>query len=164
MSERLSRIERYGQRRIAKDRHHRSGEDHRKQPEHQMPGETKSRALRSKSSAASPKKSAKERKPSRKRHLESGLNADYGASAVAEAAPTDYRRFAEYSDNPLIEIEAPPVSAAQELPSRREVYPSQRVKLTRYFFNALLFIFIAVMVALFWWGISESPWGQSNGM
>lgn len=49
---------------------------------------------------------------------------------------------------------------ASDLPSRREVYPSQRLIITRWFFNSLLFIFIAILFMLLWWGISESPWGK----
>ncbi|GGH24692.1 hypothetical protein [Paenibacillus segetis] len=48
----------------------------------------------------------------------------------------------------------------EDLPSRRELYPSQRLKLTRWFFNSLLVVFVVIMIALLWWGISDSPWGQ----
>lgn len=161
MSERLSRMERYGQRRSPKNRQHRSGSDTRKQPEQQNSSGAKSRIL--KSSAASPKKPLKEKKASRKRNREKSISSKHGANA-AEAVRIDH---GSYAVDPVSRQDAAEVSldlSAQELPSRREVYPSQRVKLTRYFFNALLFIFITVMVALFWWGISESPWGQNNGM
>lgn len=161
MSERLSRMERYGQRRSPKERHHRSGSDTRKQPEQQISSEAKSRVLRS--SAASPKRPIKEKKTSRKRNQETSFRAKRGAG-TAEAARADHR---SYTVDPVSRQEAGEAQIsleAQELPSRREVYPSQRVKLTRYFFNALLFIFITVMVVLFWWGISESPWGQNNGL
>ncbi|MCM3698203.1 hypothetical protein [Paenibacillus macerans] len=51
-----------------------------------------------------------------------------------------------------------------ELPARREVFPSQRLKWTRWFFNSLLYMFVIILVFLLWWGISDSPWGQSNGL
>ncbi len=51
-----------------------------------------------------------------------------------------------------------------ELPTRRELFPSHRIKITRWFYNSLLFIFIAITVYLLWWGISDSPWGQSHGL
>lgn len=52
------------------------------------------------------------------------------------------------------------VNTLDDMPSRRELFPSQRLKLTRWFFNSLVIIFVAIMIALLWWGISDSPWGQ----
>ncbi|RCX23228.1 hypothetical protein DFP94_101824 [Fontibacillus phaseoli] len=51
-----------------------------------------------------------------------------------------------------------------ELPTRKEMFPSQRIKLTRWFYNSLLYIFVAIMIFLLWWGISDSPWGESHGL
>lgn len=51
-----------------------------------------------------------------------------------------------------------------ELPARRELFPSQRLKWTRWFFNSLLYIFVIILVFLLWWGVSDSPWGQSHGL
>lgn len=51
-------------------------------------------------------------------------------------------------------------SNVSDMPSRRELYPSQRLKITRVFFNFLLFIFVVILFMLLWWGISESPWGK----
>ncbi|MUG44719.1 hypothetical protein [Paenibacillus woosongensis] len=160
MSERLSRMERYGQRRHPKDRHQRSGAA-RKHPEQHRSSEANSRVL--KSNEANSKKPLKETKVSRKPNRQARISAKQGADPV-EAARIARR---SYTVDPVSRQDAAGADldiTAQELPSRREVYPSQRVKLTKYFFNALLFIFITVMVSLFWWGISESPWGQNNGM
>lgn len=46
-------------------------------------------------------------------------------------------------------------SNVKDMPSRRELYPSQRLKITRWFFNFLLFIFVAILFMLLWWGISK---------
>ncbi|MBP1999511.1 hypothetical protein J2Z69_000530 [Paenibacillus shirakamiensis] len=48
---------------------------------------------------------------------------------------------------------------ADDMPSRREVFPSQRLKWTRWFFNSLVFIFIALLILLFFWGMQHSVWG-----
>lgn len=164
MSERLSRMERYGQRRSPKDRQQRSRENSRKQPEHQISSEAKSRVQRSR--VIKSEKSFKVKKGLQKqnREIQFVANADGGANATAEAALMDEQSDVGTQVSRQALEEAAPTLSAEELPSRREVYPSQRVKLTKYFFNTLLFIFIAVMVALFWWGISESPWGQNHGM
>ncbi|MNO08152.1 hypothetical protein D3C81_2306650 [compost metagenome] len=55
-------------------------------------------------------------------------------------------------------------SDVSELPTRKEMFPSQRIKITRWFYNSLLYIFIAIMIYLLWWGISDSPWGESHGL
>lgn len=70
---------------------------------------------------------------------------------------TSYEEHDVYEDynNEMQEARSTP-----DIPSRRETYPSQRLKITRLFFNFLLFIFVAILFMLLWWGISESPWGK----
>ncbi len=71
------------------------------------------------------------------------------------------------SVNDYLRAEIPPEEKEldlAELPTRKEMFPSQRIKLTRWFYNSLLYIFVAIMIFLLWWGISESPWGVSHGM
>lgn len=50
------------------------------------------------------------------------------------------------------------------LPTRKELYPSQRLKMTRWFYNSLLYIFVIILIYLLWWGVSDSPWGKSHGL
>ncbi|GIO83580.1 hypothetical protein J25TS5_05120 [Paenibacillus faecis] len=51
-----------------------------------------------------------------------------------------------------------------KLPTRKELYPSQRVKWTKWFFNTLLYVFVAILLVLLWWGLSDSPWGEKYGL
>ncbi|SDG23268.1 hypothetical protein SAMN04488542_13061 [Fontibacillus panacisegetis] len=51
----------------------------------------------------------------------------------------------------------------EDLPTRKELFPSQRLKLTRWFFNSLLYIFIVIMGLLLWWAVQDSPWGKTQG-
>lgn len=51
-----------------------------------------------------------------------------------------------------------------QLPPRRELFPSQRLRVTRIFYNVLLYVFIGITIYLLWWGISASPWGQEHGL
>lgn len=77
-------------------------------------------------------------------------------------------------ERPPLKTAIPPTSAApsligkeqdvMELPARRELFPSQRLKWTRWFFNSLLYMFVIILVFLLWWGVSDSPWGQSHGL
>lgn len=64
----------------------------------------------------------------------------------------------------ILEADGQQEPSVQDLPTRKELYPSQRIKFTRWFYNSLVFIFVAIMAALLWWGISLSPWGKSHGM
>ncbi|WMT42670.1 hypothetical protein RE628_10340 [Paenibacillus sp. D2_2] len=52
----------------------------------------------------------------------------------------------------------------KDLPTRKQMFPSQRLKLQKWFLNSLLYIFIGLLVFLLWWGISKSPWGQKYGL
>ncbi|GJM80057.1 hypothetical protein HMSSN139_25530 [Paenibacillus sp. HMSSN-139] len=47
------------------------------------------------------------------------------------------------------------------LPTRKELFPSQRLKMTRWFYNSLLYIFVIILIYLLWWGVSDSPWGKT---
>ncbi|MFR9708699.1 hypothetical protein ACL02P_04585 [Paenibacillus sp. MB22_1] len=51
-----------------------------------------------------------------------------------------------------------------KLPTRKELFPSQRVKMTRWFYNSLLYAFVIILIYLLWWGLSDSPWGKSHGL
>ncbi|WHX47402.1 hypothetical protein QNH46_14675 [Paenibacillus woosongensis] len=158
MSERLSRMERYGQRRHPKDRHQRSGAA-RKHPEQHRSSESTSGVPGRKAASQGRLPKGAHDSLKRNRSISDGAN-------TREMAKSGHsgEHYAINLLRPESEGEDQFELSAQELPSRREVYPSQRVKLTKYFVNTLLFIFVAVMVALFWWGISESPWGKSHGM
>jgi hypothetical protein len=50
------------------------------------------------------------------------------------------------------------------LPTRKELFPSQRLKMTRWFYNSLLYIFVIILIYLLWWGVSDSPWGKNHGL
>lgn len=76
------------------------------------------------------------------------------AATTAEASEAAYQEPSESEDK--IDL--------QSLPTRKEMFPSQRLRLQKWFLNSLLYIFIALLVFLLWWGISESPWGQKYGL
>ncbi|WP_433946407.1 hypothetical protein [Paenibacillus sp. SN-8-1] len=52
--------------------------------------------------------------------------------------------------------------SAEDMPPRREVYPSQRIKWTKWFYNSLVIIFIALLILLFFWGMQQSTWGKPH--
>lgn len=52
----------------------------------------------------------------------------------------------------------------ETLPTRKELFPSQRLKMTRWFYNSLLYIFVIILIYLLWWGVSDSPWGKNHGL
>lgn len=56
----------------------------------------------------------------------------------------------------LLEVEE---GGTEGLPPRTKVFPSNRIKWTRWFFNTLLFLFIGLTIWLLWWGMTDSPWG-----
>ena len=62
----------------------------------------------------------------------------------------------------LKEPEAEDVNV-EKLPTRKELFPSQRLKWTRWFYNSLVYIFVIILIYLLWWGVSDSPWGEKSG-
>ncbi|WP_339816595.1 hypothetical protein MKZ15_14070 [Paenibacillus sp. FSL R7-0216] len=55
-------------------------------------------------------------------------------------------------------------SELEMMPTRKELFPSQRLKMTRWFYNSLLYIFVIILIYLLWWGVSDSPWGKNHGL
>ncbi|MGQ8872844.1 hypothetical protein [Paenibacillus sp. TSA_86.1] len=49
------------------------------------------------------------------------------------------------------------VSEASSLPTRTELHPSRRLRLSKRFVNSLIFIFFMLTVGLVWWGIKGAP-------
>lgn len=81
-------------------------------------------------------------------------------NSVEEAGTTYEMLQAEYKLDTTVEGE-PDI---EKLPTRKEMFPSQRLKLTKWFYNSLLYIFVIIMIYLLWWGLSDSPWGKRNGL
>ncbi|MNZ35977.1 hypothetical protein D3C78_533860 [compost metagenome] len=81
----------------------------------------------------------------------------------------DTNTISDSKDEPLLVpivhsgIESDKEIKIEELPARKELFPSQRLKLTRWFFNSLLYIFIVIMGLLLWWAVKDSPWGKTQG-
>ncbi|WP_334071614.1 MULTISPECIES: hypothetical protein [Paenibacillus] len=102
------------------------------------------------------------------RHKRSRKN---GRSASADGGVTSTRAIpAEASEGyasgmiTLVDEEDPGEVEVSKLPPRRELYPSQRIKWTKWFFNSLLYVFVAILLVLLWWGLSDSPWGEKYGL
>lgn len=53
--------------------------------------------------------------------------------------------------------EEEPVSEARTLPTRTELHPSRRLRLSKRFVNSLIFIFVLLTISLIWWGIKGAP-------
>lgn len=77
-------------------------------------------------------------------------------------------RDAESTEETFIEnVTLEPMSEekinTEDLPTRKELFPSQRLKMTKLFYNSLLYIFIVIMGLLLWWAVKDSPWGEIQG-
>lgn len=81
----------------------------------------------------------------------------------------DTNTISDLKDEPLlvpildIGSESEKEIKVEDLPTRKELFPSQRLKVTRWFFNSLLYIFIVIMGLLLWWAVKDSPWGKTQG-
>ncbi|MEC0124299.1 hypothetical protein [Paenibacillus pabuli] len=49
------------------------------------------------------------------------------------------------------------VSEAGTLPTRTELHPSRRLRLSKRFVNSLIVIFILLTISLVWWGVKGAP-------
>lgn len=49
------------------------------------------------------------------------------------------------------------VSEAGTLPTRTELHPSRRLRLSKRFVNSLILIFVLLTISLVWWGIKGAP-------
>lgn len=46
---------------------------------------------------------------------------------------------------------------AEELPMRSKTYSSYRVRMSKWFVNSLIILFVMLMAALLWWGMKGAP-------
>lgn len=93
-----------------------------------------------------------------------GKRADRTPKQVIQVPEMD-ASFTDFAYEPVLEHAGEDeLLDLNNLPTRKDKFPSQRIKLTRWFYNSLLYVFIAIMIALLWWGISDSPWGKSHGL
>lgn len=79
-----------------------------------------------------------------------------GASASALESPVLPQRAPSRSKKTSNQKENS-VSEASSLPTRTELHPSRRLRLSKRFVNSLIFIFIMLTVGLVWWGIKGAP-------
>lgn len=49
------------------------------------------------------------------------------------------------------------IPEAGSLPTRTELHPSRRLKLSKRFVNSLIFIFVMLTISLVWWGVEGAP-------
>ncbi|MCM3133321.1 hypothetical protein M3629_10995 [Paenibacillus polysaccharolyticus] len=79
-----------------------------------------------------------------------------GSSASALESPVLPQRAPSRSKKTANPKESS-VSEASSLPTRTELHPSRRLRLSKRFVNSLIFIFIMLTVGLVWWGIKGAP-------
>ncbi|MCM3040180.1 hypothetical protein M3201_10775 [Paenibacillus motobuensis] len=90
--------------------------------------------------------------------------ADYQKEEYEDASRDETLFVNEVPDEVFKEQDEADGTNMKDLPTRKQMFPSQRLKLQKWFLNSLLYIFIGLLVFLLWWGISESPWGQKYGL
>ncbi|WP_440109892.1 hypothetical protein [Paenibacillus sp. QZ-Y1] len=71
------------------------------------------------------------------------------APVLPQRAPARSQKSQKPSDEP--------VSEARTLPTRTELHPSRRLRLSKRFVNSLIFIFVLLTMSLIWWGIKGAP-------
>lgn len=102
-----------------------------------------------------------ERKKKRKsgRKVEQRISTDSELSVLKE----DELAAAAFVEHAALEALGEEIVAIDDLPTRKELFPSQRLKMTKLFYNSLLYIFIVIMGVLLWWAVKDSPWGKTQG-
>ncbi|RAI91301.1 hypothetical protein DET54_112166 [Paenibacillus pabuli] len=77
----------------------------------------------------------------------------YATSLESPVLPRRAPARANKAQKPSEEI----VSEAGTLPTRTELHPSRRLRLSKRFVNSLIFIFVLLTISLVWWGIKGAP-------
>ncbi|WP_223066606.1 hypothetical protein [Paenibacillus caui] len=151
MSERLSRVKRLER-----------GRKHKKESS-RVNGTTKAGALeqlsRGRSETAAAQAAEDENLPLRSRRGKRPVSSN--AFGSAKTKRKEWQRTAANSGSLTLLLEDEEEDFFEpeaKYVSRSEIFPSHRIKWTKWFFNALLVIFIALTVLLLWWGLNESPW------
>lgn len=122
--------------------------------------------------------SDKKEKTERRTTSQTTLVAETAAAAETSGVPTitsitlprsQRQSYASALESPVLPQRAPSrskktenqqgetISEARTLPTRTELHPSRRLRLSKRFVNSLIFIFIMLTVGLVWWGIKGAP-------
>ncbi|WP_336780724.1 hypothetical protein [Paenibacillus illinoisensis] len=93
-----------------------------------------------------------------------------GASLSTVSVPRSQRKsYASALESPVLPSRAPARSKSQQkatdetvteagsLPTRTELHPSRRLRLSKRFVNSLIIIFVLLTISLVWWGIKGAP-------
>lgn len=99
---------------------------------------------------------SKEKREAKTRLRRSEIHQDSAGTGALTAPTEPDSGLALTSEDQMLEDGV----SAVDMPSRRELYPSHRIKWTKWFYNSLVFIFIALMILLFFWGMQQSTWGK----
>ncbi|MGF9699116.1 hypothetical protein [Paenibacillus sp. MABNR03] len=93
-----------------------------------------------------------------------------GTALTTVTVPRSQRKsYASTLESPVLPSRAPARSKSQQkttdetvaeagsLPTRTELHPSRRLRLSKRFVNSLIVIFVLLTVSLVWWGIQGAP-------
>ncbi|WP_047911111.1 hypothetical protein [Paenibacillus sp. TCA20] len=80
----------------------------------------------------------------------------HNSSKKAASAPATLSRV-QKKQQPNTKKSSQQIQEAETLPTRSDLFPSQRVRLSKWFVNSLIIIFILLTGALVYWGIIGAP-------
>ncbi|MFD1138650.1 hypothetical protein [Paenibacillus urinalis] len=83
-------------------------------------------------------------------------SAKHNSSKKAASAPATLSRV-QKKQQPNTKKSSQQKQEAETLPTRSDLFPSQRVRLSKWFVNSLIIIFILLTGALVYWGIIGAP-------
>lgn len=83
-------------------------------------------------------------------------SAKHNLSKKAASAPATLSRV-QKKQQPNTKKSSQQKQEAETLPTRSDLFPSQRVRLSKWFVNSLIIIFILLTGALVYWGIIGAP-------
>ncbi|MFI2855593.1 hypothetical protein ACH6EH_00485 [Paenibacillus sp. JSM ZJ436] len=114
---------------------------------------TRSQASRTRKEAAT----AKDHHASAPRSSASGKGRKASKASGSRGAARVRKPAEKGAGQPTAKPAPKPASGGSSTPSRSRTYSSQRVRMSKWFVNSLIILFMLLMAGLLWWGLAGAP-------
>ena len=104
------------------------------------------------------KEEEKQKRAQKRKELVSvRMRSSRSGTAASSAAGTTAERTSRARRKSQKEPTKKPVEEDGPIPARTATYASKKIKISKYFINTLIILFVLLTAFLVWWGVKDAP-------